>query len=404
MDYKSVICDLNNIYECYLKSIKGSKWKETTQKYMMNYLDNIIDLQEELLNETYKPDKEECFILNERGKTRYVTSLTPRDRIVRHLICDCVLMPLIKKKVIYDNGASIEKRGLSHARKRFEAHIHKAYMRYGTNELYCLFGDFSKFYDNVKHDVAINQLLELVNRDPYVEWLLTVLFKNFEIDVSNKDYSNEIFNRLEYEKVPKKFLNGSKFMKKSINIGDQISQLIGVYYPNKLDTYVKYVLGIKYYGRYMDDFYVISDSKEELNYVLTKIRSILKELGIYLNNKKTRIVKLNRTNKYLQIKYTLLESGKLVRRINPKRLKSFRHRLKQMSKNTSIDYLDKELSFKSWMCNFYKIMSKEQRMRIIELYERLFDSTILFKKCSSKYKLLIKEDSNDHKNIRVSSY
>lgn len=404
MDYKSVICDLNNIYECYLKSIKGSKWKETTQKYMMNYLDNIIDLQEELLKETYKPDKEECFILNERGKTRHITSLTPRDRIVRHLICDYVLMPLIKKKVIYDNGASIEKRGLSHARKRFEAHIHKAYMRYGTNELYCLFGDFSKFYDNVKHDVAINQLLELVNRDPYVEWLLTVLFKNFEIDVSNKDYSNEIFNRLEYEKVPKKFLNGSKFMKKSINIGDQISQLIGVYYPNKLDTYVKYVLGIKYYGRYMDDFYVISDSKEELNYVLTKIRSILKELGIYLNNKKTRIVKLNRTNKYLQIKYTLLESGKLVRRINPKRLKSFRHRLKQMSKNTSIDYVDKELSFKSWMCNFYKIMSKEQRMRIIELYERLFNSTILFKKCSSKYKLLIKEDSNDHKNIRVSSY
>ena len=237
-----------------------------------------------------------------------------------------------------------------------------------------------------------------------MEWLLTVLFKNFEIDVSNKDYSNEVFNRLEYEKVPKKFLNGSKFMKKSINIGDQISQLIGVYYPNKLDTYVKYVLGIKYYGRYMDDFYIISDSKKELNYTLIKIRSILKELGIYLNNKKTRIVKLNRTNKYLQIKYTLLESGKLVRRINPKRLKSFRHRLKQMSKNTSIDYLDKELSFKSWMCNFYKIMSKEQRMRIIELYERLFDSTILFKKRSSKYKLLIKEDSNDHKNIRVSSY
>lgn len=403
MDYKSVICDLNNIYECYLKSIKGSKWKETTQKYMMNYLDNIIDLQEELLNETYKPDKEECFILNERGKTRYITSLTPRDRIVRHLICDCVLMPLIKKKVIYDNGASIEKRGLSHARKRFEAHVHKAYMHYGTHELYCLFGDFSKFYDNVKHDVAINQLLELVDYDPYVEWLLTVLFKNFEIDVSNKDYSNEVFNRLEYEKIPKKFLDGSKFMKKSINIGDQISQLIGVYYPNKLDTYVKYVLGIKYYGRYMDDFYVISNSKKELNYVLKEIKQILKELGIYLNNKKTRIVKLNKTNKYLQIKYMLLESGKLIKRINPKRLKSFRHRLKQMSKNTSINEIDKELSFKSWMCNFYKIMSKEQRKRIIDLYERLFDSNLLFKKHSTKYKI-IKEDSNDHKNIRVSSY
>jgi RNA-directed DNA polymerase len=403
MDYKSVICDLNNIYECYLKSIKGSKWKEATQKYMMNYLDNLIDLQEELLNETYKPDKEECFILNERGKTRHITSLTPRDRIVRHLICDCVLMPLIKKKVIYDNGASIEKRGLSHARKRFEAHVHKAYMHYGTHELYCLFGDFSKFYDNVKHDVAINQLLELVDYDSYVEWLLTVLFKNFEIDVSNKDYYDEVFNRLEYEKIPKKFLNGSKFMKKSINIGDQISQLVGVYYPNKLDTYIKYVLGIKYYGRYMDDFYIISNSKKELNYVLTKIRPILKELGIYLNNKKTRIVKLNKTNKYLQIKYTLLESGKLIRQINPKRLKSFRHRLKQMSKNTQIEKIDKELSFKSWMCNFYKIMSKKQRIRIINLYEKLFDSKLMFKKYSTKYKI-IKEDSNDHKNIRVSSY
>ena len=37
------------------------------------------------------------------------------------------------------------------------------------------------------------------------------------------------------------------------NIGDQISQIIGIYYPHRIDTYVKFVRSQKYYGRYYDN-------------------------------------------------------------------------------------------------------------------------------------------------------
>lgn len=64
---------------------------------------------------------------------------------------------------------------------------------------------------------------------------------------------DEVFNKLEYRKIPKSKLTGEKFMEKSVNMGDQLSQAIGIYYPHRIDNYVKYVRGIKFYGRYSDD-------------------------------------------------------------------------------------------------------------------------------------------------------
>lgn len=83
MDCKSIICDANNLYEAYLKTIKGSKWKETTQKFALNYLRNIFKLIDELLKQSYLPGEEGEFTLNERGKIRPITTLQPRDRLVR---------------------------------------------------------------------------------------------------------------------------------------------------------------------------------------------------------------------------------------------------------------------------------------------------------------------------------
>ena len=47
-------------------------------------------------------------------------------------------------------------------------------------------------------------------------------------------------------------------MSKSIDIGDQLSQVIGICYPHSIDNYIKYVRGQKFYGRYMDDWYIMN--------------------------------------------------------------------------------------------------------------------------------------------------
>ncbi len=87
-------------------------------------------------------------------------SVLVSDRIVRHVLCDDVLLSEVKKRIIYDNGASIKGQGISHQRDWFEVHLRKYYKLHG-NEGYILFGDFSKFYDNIIHEIAKRELLKL---------------------------------------------------------------------------------------------------------------------------------------------------------------------------------------------------------------------------------------------------
>lgn len=290
----------------------------------------------------------------------------------------------LKKHIIYDNCASIKGRGISQQRKRFEIHLHKYYKLHG-NDGWILFGDFSKFYDNIIHEIAKQELLKLFDDDEFIDWLLTLIFDGFKVDVSymsDEEYENcylDLFNKLEYRDIPSEKLTGEKWMAKSVNIGDQLSQVIGIYYPHRIDTYVKYVRQQKFYGRYMDDWYIMNPSKEELEDLLSCIIEIAKEYGIHINRKKTHIVKISSTYKFLQIKYTLTKDGKVIKRINPKRVTTMRRKLKKLSLkviNGEIEYESIENMFRGWMGAHYKLLSKQQRKNLIQLYEELFNKKI----------------------------
>lgn len=384
MTYEEIVSDANNLYKAYRASIKGSKWKETTQKFIMNFLRYIFSIQEELLNRTLQNGPTEEFSLSERGRVRPITSIQIKDRIVRHALCDEVILPEVKKHIIYDNCASIKGRGISRQRFRFEVHLRKYYKLHG-NEGWILFGDFSKFYDNIIHEIAKRELLKLFDDDKFIGWLLTLIFDGFKIDVSymtDEEYANcmeSTFNKNEYRKIPKEKLTGEKWMAKSVNIGDQLSQIVGIYYPYRIDNYVKYVMSQKFYGRYMDDWYVMNPDKQVLLNILDGIRTIANELGIHINEKKTRIVKISSTYKFLQIRYTLTKDGKIIKRINPDRVTAMLRKLKKLAvkvRNNEIDYDGVENMFRGWMGSFYKLMSRQQRKNLIGLYEDLFDKTI----------------------------
>lgn len=385
MTYEEILSDANNLYKAYKASVKGSKWKETTQKFKLNFLTYIFQIQDELLNRTLQNGPTEEFSLSERGRVRPITSIQIKGRIVRHVLCDEILLPEVKKHIIYDNGASIKGRGISHQRERFEVHLRKYYKLYG-NEGYILFGDFSKFYDNIIHEIAKRELLKLFDDDEFIDWLLTLIFDGFKVDVSymsDDEYATcmqDTFNKSEYRLIPCEQLTGKKWMAKSINIGDQLSQIIGIYYPYRIDNYVKYVRSQKFYGRYMDDWYIMNSSKDELLDLLKNIKAIANELGIHLNEKKTRIVKISGTYKFLQIKYSLTKDGKIIKRINPKRVTVMRRKLKKLAVKVQageILYENVENMFKGWMGSFYKLLSKEQRTKLINLYEKLFNKAII---------------------------
>lgn len=379
-----VLWDMNNLYEAYKKSMKGSSWKASSQEFEQDVIGNLAKIAESLKDHTYTTDPTVEFILNERGKTRYIHGNTVKDRIVRHNLCDNVINPAIEKYLIYNNGASQKGKGISFSRKLFEEHLHNFYLKYGDNKGYVLFIDFSKFYDNIPHSKTKEMFKELLDEESKQLFADTIDTFNIDItqypDINPEDRFDTIaFHQLkptDGAELPTRYLN------KGIDIGDQISQSIGIFYPYKIDNYATIVQGHKWYGRYMDDIYIIHRDKEYLEETLQGIRQIAEEYGLFVNDKKTRFYKLSETYKYLQVKYFLTDKGKVVKRINPQSVIRERKRLKAYKR-----LLDKGILtlnniqqiYKSWICQYCKIMSKQQISNIQSLYETLFNDTVRYR-------------------------
>lgn len=374
------INDLNSLYEAYKQSKKGSIWKPQAQMYEMDYLSHLVKTSNELEDHTYKAGKGATFVVCERGKHRVVRSNPFSDRVIRRSFCDNCLIPKLRKYLIYDNGASLQGKGISFTRRRLEQHIHEFYRKYGTNDGYILLIDFSKYYDNIRHD----KLREAVSKnvhDPEALWLLDRVLDNFKIDVSylnDEQYKNCLNMKFNYEKQYKldpRYLTGKKYMAKSMAIGDQVSQICSIYFPTPIDNYIKIVRGKRWYGRYMDDSYIISKDKEELHDLMRHITQIASDLGIFINHKKTKILKLNHTFTWLKLRYRLTTSGHLVKKINPKTITRERRKLKKyrgLVDRGVMSLEDAKNSYKSWMCGYNKLLSYRTKRNMQTLYNKLF--------------------------------
>lgn len=372
--YQREIFDGNALYDAFLKAKQGSDWKPQVQKYEMAYLLYLGKMQRELRTETYEFLPTTSFTLNERGKIRRITGEQFPDRIVKHSLCDEVITPSVRKYLIYDNSASLEDRGIDFARRRLETHLHKYYNQHGSNDGYILLFDFSKYYDNIWHS-KLRELFAQYIDDEVALRLIDQILKRERVDVSYMDddeYSRcmtTLFNSLEYELVDKKLLTKVRYMEKHLNIGDQLAQDAGIVYPMRIDNFVKIVRAVKFYGRYMDDGYAIHESKEFLEGLLKDIIQIAKELGITVNERKTRICKLSELWRFLQIQYSLTDTGRVIHKINPKRLTTMRRKMKKLAGRLP----EKEFDdwYTSWIKNHCRNMSKHQRSNMTELYNKL---------------------------------
>lgn len=367
--FMNIYYDANKIYEAGTKAIKGAPFKYKSQLFEMNHLLETAQLLQGLKNGTYKPTRGTKFTLNERGKIRHITTNNMIDKTINHLMCDEVLTPAITPYLIYDNGASQKNKGVAFHRKRFEIHLHQYYREHKSNEGYILLIDFSGYYASIPHNLCLKNLQHFLRKTNKEEaqitlWILKNLFDVFDID--NK--------------------NG-----KGIDIGSQPSQNIGISYPSKIDNYIKIVRGCKYYGRYTDDSYIIHKDKEFLKDVLNNIKKIANELGLVINDKKTRIAKLSQQYKVLQINYSLTDTGRIIKKINSKAITRERRKLKaykRLLEKNKITIEDIENIFKSWMSSNYKIMSKMQISNMTQLYYDLFKEVPKWKNHSKLHWLM----------------
>ena len=407
----NIFLDANVIYDAGTKAMSGSKFKYATQLFEMNHLLYTAMLQRSLLYGTYTPSEGNKFLIRERGKPRFITSNSMADKTVNHIICDSILTPALTKYLIYDNGASQKGKGVDFHRRRFEAHLHSYYIQHGTNEGYIMLGDFTGYYANIPHDKCREVLEQFLTRSVsnpaelrYTLGLLARIFRTFRVDVSR--FTDEEIQAMREGKVNAMLnlnadpatLTGQKFLDKGVDIGNQTSQNIGLIYPYRFDNYAKIVAGIEGYGRYTDDFYAISESREELLTLLDGLRVIAREFGIIINERKTRIVKLSGFYRHLQNGYSLTETGRVIRKINPKSITRERRKLKAYKRlldAKKITYEEIENIFKSWLGGNYKRMSHRQIYNMTDLYIRLFRRKPRWQKGHSRLRWLMEHSSAD---------
>ena len=158
-------------------------------------------------------------------------------------------------------------------------------------------------------------------------------------------------------------------MQKHMNIGNQVAQSVGISYRIPFDNYIKIVKGVTEYGAYMDDCYVIHEDKKFLENLLSESIEVAKKIGITINIRKTRICKLSSMWRFLQIQYSLTDTGRVIHKINPKRLTAMRRKMKKLC--PAMNHKDFKDFYKSWFHSHFRYMSKQQRKNMDNLFNEL---------------------------------
>lgn len=391
------ISDANHLYAAMLAARKGTAWKGSVQRFCWEWMKEITRLQQELDalviggNNAYQPKDGPQFFANERGNIRPVEGQVVADRVVAHSLIDFELMPKIYPHLIYDNAASVAGRGVDFARKRMKVHLQRFFQREGTNIGYIRLKDQSKYYDNIDHDLAYEMLCGFTESKMACS-LIRVMLKHAELDVSDlTDDQFEIAKRVKFDRVKwrlgKHPKGGTKFLRKGVSVGDQLSQTIGITFPWRVDNEAKIVCGSRYYARYMDDSYDIDPDLSKLKERAAAIDRRANEIKLFTNERKTVICRVDKWFVYLQRKYRLRADGKIEMRILPKTVTRFRRRTRKLEKHVKSGKITPEYVggvTRSWLFARRDIMSYPQVRRIEKLilelygrnaYERVCDRT-----------------------------
>ena len=337
-DFEKVI-DFNNMYRAYRKAKCGKGFKKSSARFNVMALDGINILIEQLKNKTYTISPYNEFKVYE-PKERVIQTTSFKDKVVQHSLCDNVILPRLENIFIYDNCAGQKGKGTLFGLDRLGEQMQEFHKRYGFNG-YILKCDITKFFYNISHE----QLKEIVEYwfgyDQDICWLINLFIDSTE--------------------------------GKGIPLGNQINQGLALLYLDGMDKLIKQEFGIEFYGRYMDDFYLIHPDKQYLKDCLQVLTEYLDTLDLTLNGK-TQIFPFKNGVNYLGFHTYITENGKVIRKLKNENKRNAQRKYLEMAKlvvsgKLAIDKFN--ASYNAWLNhishgNCYRLSQKfNQKIQII---------------------------------------
>lgn len=335
------VFSFEHLHKAYRDSIKGVGWKASTQRYKASALANLCKVQDELLAGKFRSRGFYEFDIIERGKPRHIRSVHISERIVQRCLCDHCLVPMLSRSFIYDNGASLRGKGYDFAVRRVTGFLTRHYQQHGR-EGYALLFDFRKYFDAAQHEPVFREIEKSGIDDRLV---------------SISEYFIECFGEV------------------GLGLGSPVSQIAAIALPNRLDHFIKDVLRMKFYARYMDDGIILHHSKAKLRECLAALQRLCAELGITLNEKKTQIVKLTRGFTFLKVRFRLGKTGAVIRRACYKSIRQMRHKLKTFRRWVDAGRMtvaDVQTSLTSWRGHMKQFRSFFAVRSVEREFNRLF--------------------------------
>ena len=345
----------SNLMLVWKKAAKGKINKDYVKEFGSNLLTNLFDLQNELKTKTYNPKPLKVFILRD-PKTRKISISDFRDRIVHHALIE-IIEPIFDKTFIYDSCANRKDKGNLFAIKRFYNFIKKVSRNgklngwFNKNSIkgYCLKADIKHYFDTVDHDILLNIIKRKIT-DKSIICLIELILNNFN----------------------------SKINGKGMPLGNLTSQFFANVYLNELDYFIKHKLKSKYYIRYVDDFIILHNSKEQLETWKYEINKFLRvNLDLELHSEKSKIIPILRG-----IDFVGFRNFYRYRLLRKRNIRKFHIKLKEFNKkyyNKEINYDNIYDSMEGWTANAKQANTYGLRKTLLKIFENEFKYEVSFK-------------------------
>lgn len=308
------VTDFENLYQAYRKTKSGKGYRNSSAKFEVQALSGIHKLKKQLETKEYTVAGYNSFYIYE-PKQRLIEASAFKDKVVQHSLCDNVLLPQLSKVFVRNNFAGQIGKGTLFGLNTLKYDMQSFYNKYGING-YILKADVTKFFYTINHDI-LKQIIRKHFTDKDLLWLCDLII----------DSTDGL----------------------GLPLGNQTSQVFALLYLNELDHYITEKLGIKYYGRYMDDFYLINHDKDYLKYCLQEINKIIDSLNLSLNGK-TQIMPFKQGIKFLGF-HTYIVNGKVNCKIRNENKRNAYRKYKKMARLVVDGKLDRkkfEECYQSW--------------------------------------------------------
>ena len=251
---------VDDLTVAYLQCRSNKRNKRSAQEFELGWAVRIYELAELVASRNYKPLPSIAFLVR-RPLLREIFAAAFRDRII-HFYIAIRLEPLFEQLFIDDTYNCRKGRGSLFGIQQVHEMIRECSCNY-TQDCYVGKFDFRGFFMSI-HLPTLWQMLKLFILDNYRGDDREILLYLTEIVVFNRPQNNCIFHSplhawKRLARAKSLFFAGDDY---GLPIGNLTSQIFANFFLTAFDVALKVLF--EFYGRYVDDFTVVDELKENI--------------------------------------------------------------------------------------------------------------------------------------------